>query len=122
MILPTQLTINKQMIWILRSPVLPLVYVTTSETRKVRNHTGAVSNRVAILEYPSVLTMVGKKYWNVCVRRETCWKKDEDIEAVVFKGEQEAFFDGDGGRGVGFFGVVDEAPLCEVALFFGEPF
>jgi hypothetical protein len=74
-IFPTQLTISKQMIWILRSPVLPLVYVTPKLTRKVRNHTGAVSSKVAIFEYPSVLTMVGKKYWKVCVRREMCWNR-----------------------------------------------
>lgn len=48
-------------------------------------------------------------------------EQDEDVETVVFECEHEAFFDGDGGRGVGFFGVVDEAPLCEVALFFDEP-
>ena len=49
MIFPTHDIMSKQMIWIDLSPVLPDVYVTTSETRKVRNQTGAVSKSVAIL-------------------------------------------------------------------------
>ena len=65
MMFPTHEIINKQIIWIDRSPVPPEVYVTARDTRKVRNHTGDVSNRVAILLYPRVLTIVGKKYWNV---------------------------------------------------------
>jgi hypothetical protein len=60
-IFPTQDTMSKQMIWIDLSPVLPDAYVTVSETKKVRNQTGAVSKSVAILLYPGVLTIVGKK-------------------------------------------------------------
>jgi hypothetical protein len=65
MIFPMRDTIIKHMIWIERSPDLPDVQVTKSETRKVANHTGAVRSKVAISPKPSVLTMVGKKYWNV---------------------------------------------------------
>lgn len=62
----------RHMIWMLLSPVRPEVYVTTSETRKVPIHTGAVISNVAILPYPSVLTIEGKKYWNVCERSDEC--------------------------------------------------
>lgn len=48
-------------------------------------------------------------------------EQDEDVEAVVSQCEHEAILDGDRSSGVGFFGIIDEAPLCEVALFFREP-
>lgn len=39
--LPTQETISRRMMWILRSLVRPAVYVVTTETRKAANQTGA---------------------------------------------------------------------------------
>lgn len=48
-------------------------------------------------------------------------EQDEDVEAVVFQCEHEPVLDGDRRSGIGFFGVIHEAPLCEVALFFREP-
>lgn len=75
MIHPTILTAIRQIIWILRSFVFPDVQVTTSETRKVAIQTGAVMRRVSMLPYSSVCTMDGKKYWNVCERRDACWRR-----------------------------------------------
>lgn len=65
MMLPTTDMSIRQAMWIDRSAVLPEVYVTNKDTRKVANQTGAVMRRVLTLLYPRVLTIVGKKYWNV---------------------------------------------------------
>jgi hypothetical protein len=72
---PTIETVMRHMIWILRSFVLPEVHVTTRETRNVAIQTGAVISRVSMLLYSRVLTMDGKKYWNVCERRERCCRR-----------------------------------------------
>lgn len=72
MIQPTALTLINPMMCQLRSFVRPEVQVTNRETRNVAIHTGAVISRVSTLPYPSVLTIVGKKYWNVCDRSEIC--------------------------------------------------
>jgi hypothetical protein len=74
MAFPTADTTIKQMIWMLRSPVRPEVYVTSREMRNVANQTGTVRRRVSMCPYPRVLTMDGKKYWNVCERSDRCWK------------------------------------------------
>lgn len=69
---PTTLTIISEMMWIPRSLLRPDVQVTTRETRKVAIHTGAVISSVIMLLYPSVCTIVGKKYWKFCERRDVC--------------------------------------------------
>ena len=68
-------TVIKQMIWMLRSPVRPEVYVTSREMRNVANQTGTVKRRVSICPKPRVLTIEGKKYWNVCDRSDRCWNR-----------------------------------------------
>lgn len=62
MMFPTQETDMRQIICKDLSPVFPAVQVTSNEVRKVANHTGAVSNKVSMLPYPSVSTILGKKY------------------------------------------------------------
>jgi hypothetical protein len=49
-------------------------------------------------------------------------EEDEDVQAVVFESEHETVFDGYRRGSVGLFGIINEAPLCEVALFFTQPF
>lgn len=75
MILPTTDMSIKHTMCMLRSLYLPDVYVTTSETKKVPIHTGAVMRRVSVVLYPKVLTIVGKKYWKDCESRLTCCNK-----------------------------------------------
>lgn len=72
---PIQLMHIKQIMWIDRSPVFPLVHVTRKDTSRVRNQTGTVNKSVLIGLNPRVLTIEGKKYWNVCVRSERCWSR-----------------------------------------------
>lgn len=88
---PTAATSIRQTICIDRSFVLDDVQVTNMETRNVANlvalsasayhrvprqrlltQTGAVSQSVSMLPYPSVPTMEGKKYWKVWLSRLTC--------------------------------------------------
>lgn len=87
MTLPRQATSIRHAMWNERSRVLAEESVTQTEMRNVAAYssalipslwyggltqTGTVNHRVVILPYPSVSTMLGKKYWNVCVRRLQC--------------------------------------------------
>lgn len=65
----------------------------------------------------------GRKEVLECLSEERdVLEEDEDVQAVVFESEQETVFDGYRRGSVGLFGIINEAPLCKVALFFTQPF